>query len=704
MMDSILSSLHQRFSVCSDPAVASFLERRVAEAERSLAERIRKEFPFVEQIQDYQYYKAIDSDSVTGQVLCDAINKYLLLAQKWKQPSGEIQYWEDILNQSKRAGNKRKRSIVPTYQLLLEKWGKLCAIIQAEWEKVLRESFRQQLFDELQELLSKLQQLWPILLAMKDDSEGLWDRHKEHLACFNAGQLQKWTDYLRNDTTIQGLVNDDRDSMPEESNSAENEVRDRMKELLAGLSGRFRSCSDEAVYSELLRRMAEGEQSLKSELADDDFRAKEWQILEYEKLLMDGGDISSGRMKSMVSKYEAFVRLSKKKIDDKKFWEDGLTEFSKGKDNSVDSLHFAMDVLLVKWATLIQEASKERRLSIQNSFLEQKQKEWEEWLSLLDAIQEVFASLDSSFQFGWDLSKGTLKQSDVSKLREWVEYLKNNQEIKDLCDLLGKIHSAEKILEKESVEILVNLPNALPDINSREELSGVCFGNSLGSVVPQEFALLRNPSTEMLFYKKFAEAQLLSFDMMGYADDTKEKVEEVEKEGEEEKGPMILCVDTSGSMTGMPESIAKAIVFTMAARARSQHRACKLVSFSTDIFTMDLDEKMGVGDLIRFLEFSFSGGTDATPALRHALAEMKKKQFKKADVLMISDFLMSTLPKNDEEGVLNQKKRGNAFYSLCIGNYIVPQQSAIWNRCWVFEPNSMSILELTRMLGQAFPS
>lgn len=47
---------------------------------------------------------------------------------------------------------------------------------------------------------------------------------------------------------------------------------------------------------------------------------------------------------------------------------------------------------------------------------------------------------------------------------------------------------------------------------------------------------------------------------------------------------------------------------------------------------------------------SFHGGTDASPALEEALRMLNTNDYKEADVLMISDFVMSSLPNT-----INQK-------------------------------------------------
>jgi len=65
---------------------------------------------------------------------------------------------------------------------------------------------------------------------------------------------------------------------------------------------------------------------------------------------------------------------------------------------------------------------------------------------------------------------------------------------------------------------------------------------------------------------------------------------------------------------------------------------------------------------------SFHGGTDVAPAINHALDVMDKSEYEKADLLVISDFIMSSMPSVLLEKIQAQKVRGNNFYSLVVGS------------------------------------
>jgi uncharacterized protein with von Willebrand factor type A (vWA) domain len=72
-----------------------------------------------------------------------------------------------------------------------------------------------------------------------------------------------------------------------------------------------------------------------------------------------------------------------------------------------------------------------------------------------------------------------------------------------------------------------------------EEVFNIITGSDIHKTIPSELLKFCNPETEMLFFKDYTEGKLLQYDYH-----SKEK---------KQKGPIICCVDNSGSMMGQPE-------------------------------------------------------------------------------------------------------------------------------------------------------
>lgn len=320
--------------------------------------------------------------------------------------------------------------------------------------------------------------------------------------------------------------------------------------------------------------------------------------------------------------------------------------------------------------------------------------ELEDWLKLIQQLHEVLSQLSIDTGFLVDLSKGDISFSDIEKIRQWAQYFQQDDGVRRLCKMLGRIRTAARIKRRELITTTKLVYEDLPDIHSREEIVGIETGNSIEHALVTEKNLLADEDTEMLFYLKFAEKRLMQFEMQGIMKVGKEvqKKEMQEFEEEEKNGPIIICVDSSGSMQGMPETIAKALTLYLATHAAEQERKCYLINFSTSIETLDLSD-FSLRELVQFLRRSFHGGTDVTPAIAHALQTMESENYQKADLLVISDFVMGGLRQELSDQIIKARENKNRFYSLAIGNLHLGNVQDVFDNQWVYNPNSGGVQE-----------
>ena len=289
----------------------------------------------------------------------------------------------------------------------------------------------------------------------------------------------------------------------------------------------------------------------------------------------------------------------------------------------------------------------------------------------------------------WDMSQGLFHESGFELLETYADLLEREESLRELARILGRHNRAQKEFEKELRSKTVIKSEWYYHPAYKGQVSGVCTSNNISSALPSELALFKNPATKRLFEKKFAEKALLSFKYENAAAVQKEEsiTEEVSKEKEEQKGPIIICVDTSGSMNGTPENIAKTITFALSKMALEEKRNCYLISFSTQIETLDLSALKGgdaLQNLIRFLRMSFHGGTDALPALEHALVMLQREDYKKADVLMISDFVMPGIEDSIKQAILVEQEKKTNFHSLVIGSTGDSNALSCFNHNWSY--------------------
>lgn len=289
----------------------------------------------------------------------------------------------------------------------------------------------------------------------------------------------------------------------------------------------------------------------------------------------------------------------------------------------------------------------------------------------------------------WNLSAGCFQFSGFEILKDFANLLENDVSLMELVEVLGKQSREQSLYEKELRDKTVVKTEWKSRPAYRGEICGITYSNDISTVLPSELALLRNPSTRRLFQLKFASKQLLSFK---YRNRIPEKhliheQEESSIEKKEPKGPIIVCVDTSGSMHGAPERIAKTVTFALSKIAIQEKRKCYLISFSTGIETLDLSDFTSVDPiqkLVGFLRMSFNGGTDAEPALRHSLEMLSHNEWKNADILMISDFVMNGLGEELQKLIETEKDKNTCFYSLVIGGSGNRNAIECFNHNWVY--------------------
>ena len=342
----------------------------------------------------------------------------------------------------------------------------------------------------------------------------------------------------------------------------------------------------------------------------------------------------------------------------------------------------------------------ERIDAMRKQFLEELYKKIQNFMRL----EKLLTPFTKNFGRLWDLSKHPFETSGFEILDTFAKLLEQDESLQELADLLGRQSRTQAVFEKELRDKIVITTEWHPQPAYRGEINGLKYSNDIAAALPCELAMLKNPAAKKLFQLKFAQKQLLSFEYQNEQEELKESIEqeEVTMEKQEPKGPIIICVDTSGSMHGSPENIAKTVAFALAKIASEQERLCYIISFSTDIETLEVkpneDMELTNADggnylqkLVRFLHMSFNGGTDAEPALRKALNMLAGSDtatgYKNADVLMISDFVMDNLSDDLVTAIEQEQEKNTGFYSLVIGASGNKNTIACFNHNWLYDTN-----------------
>lgn len=305
---------------------------------------------------------------------------------------------------------------------------------------------------------------------------------------------------------------------------------------------------------------------------------------------------------------------------------------------------------------------------------------WGEQARVWAEIADVFGDLGNMLGRGWDLSLGILKQTgwrDLTRLRELVAKL---PQLSDVVRSLGRLHHSEgepsvaetvmvrvQRMEEERKEIRV------PYIPT--ETRGLERSAEVTRMLPAEAVLLGHPALRMLWHARRAERGLMTYRVEGIEVEINEVLVDREEEREQhtprpERGPIIAVVDTSGSMQGTPERVAKALVLEALRTAHAENRRCLVFLFSGPGQVEEQELSLapdGIVRLLAFIQLSFGGGTDESAVLARVLKRLNQNDWRKADVLFVTDGEWSANAKVVRD-VDTARERGTRFHGVQIGN------------------------------------
>ena len=96
--------------------------------------------------------------------------------------------------------------------------------------------------------------------------------------------------------------------------------------------------------------------------------------------------------------------------------------------------------------------------------------------------------------------------------------------------------------------------------SSKCDILGISTGNDLNALLPIELAHSADSELEDLFVYKYLTRKLQTF---RYKSEIMQPARRIETKPARPKGPMIVCLDTSGSMAGKPEKIAHSLLLSL---------------------------------------------------------------------------------------------------------------------------------------------
>ncbi len=285
--------------------------------------------------------------------------------------------------------------------------------------------------------------------------------------------------------------------------------------------------------------------------------------------------------------------------------------------------------------------------------IEEFSRDWKDRCGALDELMDVFGDLPKHTR--WDLLRGLRSGAswqEVVRIRRLLERL---PELVRIIRRLGRAHATDEpdparrnsAPHRERAEAPVPRTRSVRIPQLPGATRGIERSGRVARMLPAEAMLLGHPRLRLVWHARRAERTLLTYeDDDRLEEDVFEPVpvwrpsRRLEPQRRLELGPIILCVDTSGSMQGGAEAVAKATVLEAVRTAHAQRRACHLFAFSgpDEIVERRLGLDMqGIDDLAEFLGQTFRGGTDICGPLARSLDLVQDEAMRQADLLIASD-------------------------------------------------------------------
>jgi uncharacterized protein with von Willebrand factor type A (vWA) domain len=226
----------------------------------------------------------------------------------------------------------------------------------------------------------------------------------------------------------------------------------------------------------------------------------------------------------------------------------------------------------------------------------------------LDAVEAELAGF-----CGW--GQGDVRPGgDVDEKVRLAALLKQNEKLRRLGVMAGRMRR------------IAMLKRRTRSTHARDEVSDIERGNDLARVLPSELVKLTDPALALDFARGFVEGTLTQYRLHGR-----------ERQG---RGPVVICIDSSGSMEGEREVWSKAVALALLQLAVADKRRCRVVQFDDSVRRVDdfapgkVDGRMVMESMAPF----FGGGTNFEQPLTKAIEAINDDVgLKQADVILITD-------------------------------------------------------------------
>lgn len=192
--------------------------------------------------------------------------------------------------------------------------------------------------------------------------------------------------------------------------------------------------------------------------------------------------------------------------------------------------------------------------------------------------------------------------------------------------------------------------NRVRSVHAREEVVDIERGGDVARILPSGLARLHHPLLRKLALREVVERTALQY-----------RLEGKEPQG---RGPIVMLLDTSGSMEGEPLLWAQSIGAMALMVGAKEKRPCIILPFNivarNPIDTREVATSAALQDLMKL---HASGGTDFSQPLRRAMEHLHSAP--RADLLIVTDGLAECDDDTAQE-LQAMKDKGARVYGLTV--------------------------------------
>ena len=239
-----------------------------------------------------------------------------------------------------------------------------------------------------------------------------------------------------------------------------------------------------------------------------------------------------------------------------------------------------------------------------------------------EASKEVEECREAAAAMG--LGPGAPGSNDPKAIAAVYRRVRNSPTLRHICELAGRYRRVAQSKQRRKAT------------HGMDDTVGVVLGGDLGRMLPHELAKLAMPEFEDDTLRRLVERQV--------------QCREYRSTEPVAKGPILPCVDESGSMEGEKGDMAKAIALTLAWIARMQRRWCGLCAYSGDSGERLLALPPGrwnEGAVMDWLEPFIGGGSSLDVPIREMsrIYQQLKAPPGDTDVIFITDAICRVPPE-----------------------------------------------------------